>query len=87
MKVLDYTIRESTPQTPGNAVNSAPNQQHEPVVEYAGKAEQDAIKARLDAYRNDMEALRAELETFRGDLYGIAGKKTTTRKKEAATDE
>lgn len=77
MKVLDYTIRESAHQAAGNGVigpSPAPTQ------EYAGKAETDAIKA-------EIESLRAEMETFRGDLYGIAGKKTTTRKKEVTDNE
>jgi hypothetical protein len=77
MKILDYTIRENTHQAAGNGVISpAPA----PMQEYVGKAETDAIKA-------EIESLRAEMETFRGDLYGIAGKKNTSRKKEVAPDE
>ena len=77
MKVLDYTIRENTHQAAGNGVISPSTT---PMQEYVGKAEADAIKAEL-------ELLRSEMETFRGDLYGIAGKKTTTRKKEVADNE
>ena len=89
MKILNYTIEEtpsigSPAQKAVNAViNSVPAQGQE----YVGKAEADAIKAEIAAYKGEMESIRAELETFRGDLYGIAGKKTTTRKKEAVTDE
>ena len=90
MKILNYTIEE-TPninapvQRAVNAPSSVPN----PVGEYAGKAEQDALKAQISGVRNDLEAIRAEMETFRGDLYGIAGKKSagTTKKKEANGDE
>lgn len=84
MKVLDYTIRDTAPQKPVNAAisPSAPAQ-----VEYAGKAETDAIKAEIAAYKGEMESIRAEMESFKSDLYGIAGKKTTTRKKEATADE
>lgn len=77
MKVLDYTIRENTHQTVGNGVISPAST---PMQEYVGKAETDAIKA-------EIESLRAEMETFRGDLYGIAGKKTASRKKEVADNE
>ena len=77
MKVLDYTIRDTAQQKP---VNPAINPSAAPAVEYADKAEQEAIRA-------EIEALRADLESFRGDLYGIAGKKTATRKKEVIADE
>ena len=77
MKVLDYTIRENTHQAAGNGVISP---SPAPMQEYVGKAEADAIKAEL-------ELLRSEMETFRGDLYGIAGKKTASRKKEVADNE
>ena len=77
MKILDYTIRESTHQTPGNGVISP---SPAPAQEYVGKAETDALKA-------EIEAMRADLEVFRGDLYGIAGKKPAPRKKEAVSDE
>lgn len=84
IKTLDYTIRDNGPQKPVNAAISPSNAQP---MEYAGKAEQDAIRAEMAAYKGEIEALRADLETFRGDLYGIAGKKPTTRKKEAAENE
>ncbi len=84
MKVLDYTIRDTAPQKP---VNAAINPAAAPAVEYAGKAEQDALRAEITAYKGEIEALRADLETFRGDLYGIAGKKPATRKKEVTADE
>lgn len=84
MKVLDYTIRDTAPQRP---VNAAINPSVVPTVEYADKAEQDALRAEITAYKGEMEALRADLESFRGDLYGIAGKKNVTRKKEAMEDE
>lgn len=79
MRVLDYTIRDSAPQKPVNAAIS-------PMAEYADRAETDAIKAEIAAYRSDMDAIRAEMESFKSDLYGIAGKKNI-RKKEAVGDE
>lgn len=84
IKVLDYTIRDNGPQKP---VNAAISPSAAPAVEYAGKAEQDALKAEIAAYKGEVDALRADLETFRSDLYGIAGKKAVTKKKEAAENE
>lgn len=89
MKILNYTIEEtpSIGSPAQKAVNAAINPVPAQGQEYAGKAETDAIKAEIAAYKGEMESIRAELETFRGDLYGIAGKKPTTRKKEAVMDE
>lgn len=84
MKVLDYTIRDNAPQA---SVNAAISPSAVPAMEYAGKAEQDALRAEIAAYKGEIESLRADLESFRGDLYGIAGKKSTPRKKEAAENE
>ena len=89
MKILNYTIEE-TPNigSPAQkAVSAAVNPASVPMQEYAGKAETAALKAEIEAYKGEIESLRSELETFRGDLYGIAGKKPTTRKKEAVSDE
>lgn len=84
IKTLDYTIRDSGPQKP---VNAAINPATPQPVEYAGKAETDAIKAEIASYRGEIESLRADLESFRGDLYGIAGKKSSARKKEVTDNE
>lgn len=84
MKILDYTIRDTAPQKP---VNAAINPSAASAVEYAGKAEQDALRAEIAAYKGEIETLRADLESFRSDLYGIAGKKPVTRKKEVAENE
>ena len=46
-----------------------------------------ATKDDIAAFKADMEAIRADIETFRSDLYGLAGKKKTTAKKEVTTDE
>ena len=48
---------------------------------------QYATKQDIEAFRADVEAIKQDIETFRGDLYGLAGKKTTTKKKEVVTDE
>lgn len=89
MKILNYTIEE-TPSINApaqRAVNAAVGPAPTPSPEYAGKAEQDALKAEIAAYKSDIDALRAEMETFRGDLYGIAGKKAAPKKREAIADE
>lgn len=46
-----------------------------------------AMKTDVDAFRADLDAFRADIEAFRSDLYGLAGKKKTTTKKEVAVDE
>ena len=46
-----------------------------------------AKKQDIEAFRGDIEAMKQDIETFRSDLYGLAGKKTTSRKKEVTPDE
>ena len=46
-----------------------------------------ATKDDIAAFKADMEAIKADIETFRSDMYGLAGKKKTTGKKEVTTDE
>lgn len=46
-----------------------------------------ATKDDIAAFKADMEAIKADIETFRSDMYGLAGKKKTTSKKEVTTDE
>lgn len=46
-----------------------------------------AMREDVAACKADLESLKADIETFRSDLYGLAGKKKTTAKKEAAVDE
>ena len=58
-----------------------------PVEAPAIDVSQFAMKADIDAFRAELETLRADVDTFRGDLYGIAGKKTASRKKEVTPDE
>ena len=45
------------------------------------------IKQDFDAVKRDIDAIKQDIESFRGDLYGLAGKKTTSRKKEVTPDE
>ena len=44
-------------------------------------------KQDFDAIKQDFDAIKQDIESFRGDLYGIAGKKTASRKKEVVPDE
>lgn len=46
-----------------------------------------ATKQDIADFRSEIETLRGDIDAFRGDLYGIAGKKKTTPKKEVVTDE
>ena len=46
-----------------------------------------AMKDEIAAFKAEIDALKSDIETFRGDLYGLAGKKKTTTKKEVASDE
>ena len=46
-----------------------------------------ALAADLEAFKGELEACKGEIESFRGDLYGLAGKKKTTTKKEVTPDE
>lgn len=46
-----------------------------------------ATKTDVEAFKAEIEAIRADVDSFRGDLYGIAGKKAPTRKKEVTVDE
>ena len=41
----------------------------------------------IDGFRSDLDNIRSDMETFKTDLYGIAGKKKPTAKKEVASDE
>ena len=41
----------------------------------------------IDGFRSDLDNIRSDMETFKTDLYGIAGKKKPTTKKEVASDE
>ena len=50
-------------------------------------AEHSPIDLSRFALASDFEAIRSEIEAIKSDLYGIAGKKKSTVKKEAAVDE
>lgn len=88
MKILNYTIEEtpSIGATAQRAVNAAvsPRAPEQPTI---NPEAQKALEAQISGVRSDLEAIRAEMETFRGDLYGIAGKKPASRKKDGGSDE
>ena len=46
-----------------------------------------ALKDDIAAFKAELDAMKADIESVKGDLYGLAGKKTTARKKEAVADE
>jgi len=62
------------------------NQAHD-LSQFAMKDDIRAFGSEIEAIKADLNAMRNDIETFRGDLYGLAGKKKTTTKKEVTTDE
>lgn len=68
MKILDYTIRDTAP---ANSPMSAPAAQPSPHIDYATRA--------------DVEALAGQISTLRAELDSMTAKRTT--KKEAANNE
>lgn len=62
------------------------NQAHD-LSQFAMKDDIRAFGDELEALKADLNAMHNDIETFRGDLYGLAGKKKTTTKKEVTTDE
>lgn len=58
-----------------------------PVENNAPDLSKYATKTEIDGFKAELDAVKAEIETFRGDLYGLAGKKKSTVKKEVASDE
>ena len=88
MKILNYTIEEQPKNAIPlqNAFNGTQSDFNAQQVNIAENVE-NAVKGKFEALQNDLEAMRSEMETIRGDLYGLAGKKVTTKKKEADPDE
>ena len=73
-------VKEESPTQPAEAPDK-------PVSAPAIDLSQYAMKQDLEALRRDIEAAKQDIESFRGDLYGLAGKKTASRKKEVTPDE
>lgn len=88
MKILNYTIEEvpNIGAPVQRAVNAPTNAQ---AVDkgFMGKDEANALKRQLEAFKGDLESIRSEMDGFKADLYGIAGKKSTGKKKEGGSDE
>ena len=60
--------------------------QQRPVEAPAVDLSMYATKGDMEAFMADLEAIKGDIETFRSDLYGIAGKKKPTAKKEATNE-
>ena len=88
MKILNYTIEEvpSIGAPVQRAVN-APVAAPAPDKGFVGKEDAEALKRQLEAFKGDLESIRSEMDGFKADLYGIAGKKSTGKKKEGGSDE
>jgi hypothetical protein len=73
-------VKEESPSQPVEATSQAAQQ---PAVDFT----QFALAADLGAFKAELDAIKADVETFRGDLYGLAGKKKSSTKKEVVADE
>lgn len=87
IKILNYTIEETPNVNVSKAVNGPVNPAPVQPMESLWQQEKTALEAQIGGLKGEMESIRADMEAFRGDLYGIAGKKTTTRKKEVTDGE
>lgn len=87
MKVLTYTIEDTPNVNVSKAVSGPSKPSAQEGAEMVWEREKAALQGQISGLKGDLDAIRSELETFRGDLYGIAGKKTTTRKKEVTENE
>ena len=88
-RMYDHTGKDQCCESNGRQ-NDAPGKKKAPQKPAEMKMpdlSQYAMKADVDAFRADLDAFRADIEAFRSDLYGLAGKKKTTTKKEVAVDE
>lgn len=76
VKEEDNPIQQQTVEQPQKPVES-------PQIDVSRFVTKDVI----DGFRSDLDNIRSDMETFKTDLYGIAGKKKPTVKKEVASDE
>ena len=54
---------------------------------YATKDELSAVVGVVKGFDELLGSIKSDIDTMKGDMYGIAGKKKTTRKQEAVEDE
>lgn len=88
MKILNYTIEEvPNISAPVQRAVNAPAKTAESDGVFVDREAQEALKRQLEALKKDLESVHGEMETFKSDLYGIAGKKTAIKKKEATSDD
>lgn len=80
MKTYDLVERVEAPQSVHSGVDGKP-----PV--YATKDDLAAVVGAVNGLDGALATFKGEIETIKGDLYGIAGKKKTTKKQEVADDE
>lgn len=84
---LDRPIFEKYRLVKEDDAPASPEAQQAPLGAAQNDLDKYALKDDVAAFRADLDAMKADIEAFRGDLYGLAGKKTSTRKKEAVSDE
>lgn len=70
MKVYDLVERTETPVSGENGK----------AVSYATKDDLAAVLGAVKGYDGVIGAIKADIDTLKGDIYGLAGKKRTTKK-------
>lgn len=75
-------VKEETLQDAQNVDFNAVSAVEDKPIPYALKSDMDALGGVVETLANALDLLRGDMETIRGDLYGLAGKKKTTKKED-----
>lgn len=81
LKVFDYSERAET------ASDGVSTSDGKLLPAYATKDELSAVVGVVKGFDELLGSLKSDIDTMKGDMYGIAGKKKTTRKQEVTEDE
>lgn len=80
MKIYDLVER---PETNSDGSNAAGGK----VSDYATKDDLAAVVGAVQTVNGTLNTFRGEIDTIKGDLYGLAGKKKPSGKKQEVTDD
>lgn len=80
LKVFDYSERA---ETASDGVSTSDSK----LPAYATRDELSAVVGVVKGFDELLGSIKSDIDTMKGDMYGIAGKKKTTRKQEAVEDE
>lgn len=80
MRVYDLVERAET-------ASDASSASGDKLPVYATKDELSAVVGVVKGFDELLGSLKSDIDTMKGDMYGIAGKKKTTRKQEVTEDE